>query len=233
MIFQVEITPFRLELVKWDVNCRSGERVIFKSKEGTDTGRVIRFLPCLTEEETCYGEIIRSATAEDAEKIEELREYEEFCMIELKRAIQEFSILMKPVYTHCQFDEERLVFYFTAEKKVEFRKLHRFISQKLNKRVVIKQIGSRDFTRIFGGVGVCGRNLCCATFLADLKSISLRMAREQKLYVSPSKLSGICGKLLCCLNFEEDYYTDFQNDKAVKETADDDATEAGEEPVIY
>jgi len=211
MIYHIEITPFRIEIVKCDANCKPGERVIFKSKEGIDFGRIVRGLADIGEDEEYYGEIVRGVTAGDMDKIEELREYEEFCLIELKRAIQEFNILMKPVYTHCQFDEERLVFYFTAEKKVEFRKLHRYISQKLNKRVVIKQIGSRDFTRIFGGVGPCGRNLCCASFLADLKSISLRMAREQKLYVSPSKLSGICGKLLCCLNFEEDFYTDFQN----------------------
>jgi len=233
MIYYVEITPFRVEFVKGEEHCQVGDRIIFKSKEGIDTGRIIRALPSIADETLCYGEIVRAVTAEDGEKIEELREYEEFCLIELKRAIQEFNILMKPVYTHCQFDEERLVFYFTAEKKVEFRKLHRYISQKLNKRVVIKQIGSRDFTRIFGGVGPCGRNLCCASFLDDLKSISLRMAREQKLYVSPSKLSGICGKLLCCLNFEEDFYTDFQNQEAIaRSETEQEAGEEGEEPDI-
>lgn len=212
MIYQLEITPFRIELLKSNLNCVSGEKVIFKSKEGVDFGRIVKLQSPLEEDdEPCYGEIIRVVTPEDLDKIEELKEYEEFCLIELKQTIQEFNLFMKPVFVHCQFDEERLIFYFTSEKKIEFRKLHRYISQKLNKRVVIKQIGSRDFTRIFGGVGPCGRNLCCATFLSGLKSISLRMAREQKLYVSPSKLSGICGKLLCCLNFEEDFYADFQN----------------------
>ncbi|UCG92358.1 MAG: signal peptidase II [candidate division WOR-3 bacterium] len=187
-----------------------GELVVFKSKEGIDVGKVIGSQS--DDVGSIYGEILRKTTEQDLEKREELREYEEFCLIELKRAVDEFRFSMKPVYAHCQFDEERIIFYFTAEKRLEFRKLHRYISQKLNKRVVIKQIGVRDYSKLFGGIGPCGRTLCCATFLTELKSISLRMAREQKLYVSPSKLSGICGKLLCCLNFEEDFYADFQED---------------------
>ncbi|MEO0141730.1 MAG: regulatory iron-sulfur-containing complex subunit RicT [candidate division WOR-3 bacterium] len=183
------------------------DRVLFKSKDGIDIGRVVGLQP--DEEEV--GEIIRPLNSEDAYKLDELREYEEFCLLELKNAVREFNLNMKPVYVHCQFDEERVIFYFTAEKKMKFRNLHRYISQKLNKRVVIKQIGARDYARFHGGVGPCGRKICCATFLMDLKSISLRMARRQNIFLSPSKLSGICGKLLCCLNFEEDFYADFQS----------------------
>lgn len=157
-----------------------------------------------------YGEIIRNVTPEDLVRQRELREYEDRCLTDFRTAVDEFKVAMKPVYCHCQFDEERVMFYFTAEKRLEFRRLHRSISQKLNKRVVIKQIGVRDYSKLFGGIGPCGRNLCCSAFLNELKSISLRMAREQRLYVSPSKISGVCGKLLCCLNFEENYYTDFQ-----------------------
>ncbi len=157
-----------------------------------------------------YGEIIRNVTPEDLVRQRELREYEDRCLTDFRTAVDEFKVAMKPVYCHCQFDEERVMFYFTAEKRLEFRRLHRSISQKLNKRVVIKQIGVRDYSKLFGGIGPCGRNLCCSAFLSELKSISLRMAREQRLYVSPSKISGVCGKLLCCLNFEENYYTDFQ-----------------------
>jgi len=209
MIYLIEITPFRIEFIKGDVNYAFGDKVVFESSEGIDIGRIIK----VQEEEggIFYGEILRHTTPEDLEKKCDLKKYEEFCLNEFKDVVHEYNLAMKPVYTHCQFDEERIIFYFTAEKKMEFRKLHRRISQKLNKRVVIKQIGARDFARIFGGVGPCGRKLCCATFLSNLKSISLRMAREQKLYVSPSKLSGICGKLLCCLNFEEDFYSDLQN----------------------
>lgn len=208
MIHSILITPFRIEVCRGDMSYSTGELVIFKSKEGIDVGKVIDSQS--DDVGAIYGEILRRTTEKDLEKREELREYEEFCLIELKRAVDEFRFPMKPVYAHCQFDEERIIFYFTAEKRLEFRKLHRYISQKLNKRVVIKQIGVRDYSKLFGGIGPCGRSLCCATFLTELKSISLRMAREQKLYVSPSKLSGICGKLLCCLNFEEDFYADFQ-----------------------
>lgn len=221
MIYYVEITPFRVELIRAGSgpSCRVNDRIIFRSKEGTDVGRVIRVQE--EDEPGSYGEMVRTATPEDLAKREQLMDYTAACREEFKKAIREFNLDIKPVYTHCQLDEERIIFYFTAEKKVEFRRLHRNISQKLNRRVVIKQIGSRDFARIFGGVGPCGRNLCCGTFLADLKSISLRMAREQKLYVSPGKLSGICGKLLCCLNFEENFYTDFQSqEKAAEEKSD-------------
>jgi cell fate regulator YaaT (PSP1 superfamily) len=208
MIYQLLITPFRVESCHSETGCAAGEFVILKSKEGIDIGKVV----ALQKDETgsVYGEILRGVTNEDLQKRRELQEYEDFCLIEFKKAVDDFGVAMKPVYCHCQFDEERVMFYFTAEKRLEFRRLHRHISQKLNKRVVIKQIGVRDYSKLFGGIGPCGRNLCCSAFLNELKSISLRMAREQKLYVSPSKISGVCGKLLCCLNFEENFYTDFQ-----------------------
>lgn len=209
MIYQIKITPFRIESCESDIVYEVGNLVIIKSKEGVDIGSINSIAS--EDIENIYGKILRKVTLDDLEKLKELKNYEEFCLIELKRAVEEFKYAMKPVFAHCQFDEERLIFYFTAQKRLEFRKLHRYISQKLNKRVVIKQIGSRDYSKLFGGIGPCGRNLCCATFLGELKSISLRMARDQKLYVSPSKISGICGRLLCCLNFEEDFYTDFQN----------------------
>ena len=210
MISQIKITPFRIEPCESDVSYEVGDLVIIKSKEGIDIGSVSSIQK--EDIDNIYGKILRKVASTDIEKLKELRDYEEFCLIELKRAVEEFKYIMKPVYAHCQFDEERLIFYFTAQKRLEFRKLHRYISQKLNKRVVIKQIGSRDYSKLFGGIGPCGRNLCCTTFLGELKSISLRMARDQKLYVSPGKISGICGRLLCCLNFEEDFYTDFQDD---------------------
>jgi cell fate regulator YaaT (PSP1 superfamily) len=210
MICQIEITPFRTEYCESDMSYTNGELVVIRSKEGIDLGRIVRIEKQVKNHDV-YATVIRRATQNDLEKRKELREYEEFSLLELKRAVDEFKFAMKPVYAHCQLDEERVIFYFTAQKRLEFRKLHRFISQKLNRRVVIKQIGSRDYSKLFGGIGPCGRNLCCKTFLSELKSISLRMARDQKLYVSPSKISGICGRLLCCLNFEEDFYADFQD----------------------
>ena len=219
MIYHIEITPFRVEFCQSDVTYAVSESVVIRSKEGTDLGRVMKIEK--EEIDDIYGRIISKATDGDFEKKNELKEYEEFCLLELKRAVEDFKFAMKPVYAHCQLDEERLIFYFTAQKRLEFRKLHRYISQKLNKRVVIKQIGSRDYSKLFGGIGPCGRNLCCKAFLGEFKSISLRMARDQKLYVSPSKISGICGRLLCCLNFEEDFYTDFHSQDEPEEKPQD------------
>ncbi len=207
MTYHVRLTPFRTEICRGEVGYKEGELIIIRSKEGVDFGRIVQVQE--GEHEDIYGDIVRRVVADDTERCKELKEYEEFCLIEFKRAVDEFKFAMKPVYAHCQFDEERVIFYFTAQKRLEFRKLHRYISQKLNKRVVIKQIGSRDYSKLFGGIGPCGRDLCCRTFLGELKSISLRMARDQKLYVSPSKISGLCGRLLCCLNFEENLYSDF------------------------
>ncbi len=208
MNYRLEVTPFWTICVAGEGVYTPGDQVLIKSKDGVDIGRIIGFQIDIME--PALGEILRPLHNEDLIKIEEIREYEEYCLIELRNAINEYGLNMKVVYAHCQFDEERVIFYFTAEKKMKFRKLHRYVSQKLNKRVVIKQIGARDYVRYIGGIGPCGRKICCATFLRDLKSISLRMAREQKIFVAPSKLSGICGKLLCCLNFEEDFYADFQ-----------------------
>ncbi len=207
MIYHIEITPFRTEFCEGVSGYVLGDLVVIKSKEGMDLGKIVHI--CSEDDEDIYGDIVRKVASDDIEKCKELKEYEEFCLIEFKRAVEEFRFAMKPVYAHCQFDEERIIFYFTAQKRLEFRRLHRYISQKLNRRVVIKQIGSRDYSKLFGGIGPCGRNLCCKTFLGELKSISLRMARDQKLYVSPTKISGLCGRLLCCLNFEENFYVDF------------------------
>lgn len=220
MIYQLMITPFRAEPCQSEECYALGEQVILKSKEGIDIGKVVSIHK--EDEGGSYGEILRRVTPEDFEQRRKLQEYEELCLVELKKAVDEFKVAMKPVFCHCQFDGERVMFYFTAEKRLEFRRLHRSISQRLNKRVVIKQIGVRDYSKLFGGIGPCGRNLCCSAFLSELKSISLRMAREQKLYVSPGKISGVCGKLLCCLNFEENYYTDFQDRKLIRTIPDDD-----------
>ncbi|MGQ9701120.1 MAG: regulatory iron-sulfur-containing complex subunit RicT [bacterium] len=226
MNYLLEITPFWLVRAKGEGVYSPGDRVLFKANDGIDMGRVIGFPT--DEAEPIDGEIIRLLHNEDQPKIEELRVYEEYCLIELKNAVNEFNLNMKVVYAHCQFDEERIIFYFTAEKKMKFRKLHRYISQKLNKRIVIKQIGARDYVRHIGGLGLCGRKICCASFLKNLKSISLRMARKQKIFVAPSKLSGICGKLLCCLNFEEDFYADFQNVHCMSESDDEEKGEIEE-----
>ncbi|MEO0137796.1 MAG: regulatory iron-sulfur-containing complex subunit RicT [candidate division WOR-3 bacterium] len=206
MKYEISITPFWKIVVHGSDDYHLGERILFKTKDGIDTGTIC----AQAVEEESIGEILRPVNDEDLAKLEELKEYAEWCLFEFKNAIRAFNMDMKAVYAHCQFDAERVIFYFTAEHKMKFRKLHRFISQQLNKRVVIKQIGARDFARYCGGMGPCGRKVCCAAFLKDLKSISLRMARRQNIFLTPNKLSGICGKLLCCLNFEEDFYTDFR-----------------------
>ncbi|MEO0225432.1 MAG: regulatory iron-sulfur-containing complex subunit RicT, partial [candidate division WOR-3 bacterium] len=170
--------------------------------EGDDAGK----LKQVSQYEDVYGRIVRKADEVDLAKIEAHRQKCRDLLGIFRKQIEIFDLPMKPVYAHYQFDGERVLFYFTAEHRVDFRKLHKAISQQLNTRVVIKQVGVRDFSKIYGGIGPCGRELCCAKFLTELKPITMRMAREQNLYVSSAKLTGACGKLICCLDYEDEVY---------------------------
>ncbi|MGQ9707425.1 MAG: PSP1 domain-containing protein, partial [bacterium] len=127
--------------------------------------------------------------------------------LELFRELRnDYQLNMQIVGAHLRLDKRKICFYFVAEDRVNFRMLHKAIASALNLRVAIKQIGVRDHTRLLGGLGICGRVVCCKQFLRELKPITLRMARQQNLFVEPTKISGLCGKLLCCLSYEESIY---------------------------
>ncbi|RKX70446.1 stage 0 sporulation protein [candidate division WOR-3 bacterium] len=202
--YLVEITPYRLEVCQpiKGLEIQIGDVVLIRSDEGEDTARVIQEV----DEEDIYGLIMKIADESVMKRREELdREAEQF-LRKFIEMIKQFNYPMKPVHVHHQFDGRRVIFYFTADHRIDFRKLHKAISREIKKRTVIKQVGIRDYVKKFGGIGICGRELCCATFLKEFKSIPLRVAREQNLYFSPQKISGYCGKLICCLSFEEDLY---------------------------
>lgn len=203
-LWEVEITPFRTETCEevGSLEVKENDFVVVRSDEGEDMGR----LKHVSEYEDVYGMIVRKADTEDMKRREEYWRKSRELMAIFRQYIESFEMPMKPVYTHCQFDGQRVLLYFTAEHRVDFRKLHKAISQQLNVRVVIKHVGVRDFSKIYGGIGPCGRELCCARFLSDLKPITMRMAREQNLYVSSAKLTGACGKLICCLDYEDEVY---------------------------
>ncbi len=203
-LWEIEITPFRVETCEESdhLELREDDLVVIQSDEGEDIGQ----LKYLSQYEDVYGRIIRKATSDDIAKNEEYKQKCRELMNTFRQYIESFKMPMKPVYAHYQFDGQRVLLYFTAEHRIDFRKLHKAISQHLNIRVVIKHIGVRDYSKIYGGIGPCGRELCCTRFLNDLKPITMRMAREQNLYVSSAKLTGACGKLICCLDYEDEVY---------------------------
>jgi len=200
----VELHPFKSEVcvVARGVEITAGDPVIIRDEEGEDLGRVVG----PTESDEGKGIVLRRATEEDLASRAELdaktkRVLDLFC-----RQKEEFGLAMKVVDAHWRWDRKKVCFYFVSDQRLDFRALHKVISSALNIRVAIKQIGVRDHARMVGGLGPCGRELCCQGFMQELRPIALRMARQQNLFVEPSKISGLCGKLLCCLSFEEESY---------------------------
>lgn len=157
-------------------------------------------------EHTELKPILRLATQEDLECYEENREKERAAFGIARRKIEEHGLDMHLVDVECSFDRSKLLFYFTAEGRIDFRSLVRDLAQEFRMRIELRQIGVRDEARMVGGIGVCGRPLCCATWMTDFIPVSIKMAKEQNLSMNPGKISGCCGRLLCCLKYEQETY---------------------------
>jgi cell fate regulator YaaT (PSP1 superfamily) len=153
--------------------------------------------------------IIRKATYYDL-SVEELnRAKEEEGIKKFEELTKQHKLSMKLVDVHVMFDKSKMVFYFTAEKRVDFREMVKELASYFKIRIELRQIGVRDEAKIVGGLGPCGINLCCKSFLTDFESISIKMAKDQNLPLNPLKISGICGRLMCCLKYEYESYKEF------------------------
>ena len=153
--------------------------------------------------------IIRKATYYDL-SVEELnRSKEEEGVKKFEELTKQHKLSMKLVDVHVMFDKSKMVFYFTAEKRVDFREMVKELASYFKIRIELRQIGVRDEAKIVGGLGPCGMNLCCKSFLTDFESISIKMAKDQNLPLNPLKISGICGRLMCCLKYEYESYREF------------------------
>ncbi|MCD5401160.1 stage 0 sporulation protein, partial [candidate division NPL-UPA2 bacterium] len=148
----------------------------------------------------------RLATPEDKKRLEENKIKEEKAFQACLKKIEDREIPMKLVDAEYSFDQSRITFYFTAEERVDFRELVKDLAHLFKARIEMRQIGVRDEARRLGGYGCCGRPLCCAAFLKEFEPVTIRMAKEQRLSLDPSKVSGVCGRLLCCLMFEYQTY---------------------------
>lgn len=202
--YLVRFHLFRIEpcAIVPNLDVKKGDMVICKISDGEDLGRLIK--PIETDESV--GVVMRKAEPEEVEEIGKNRKRAEEAMEVFRELLKEFELPMKLIDAHYRWDGKKIAFYFFSPQRLNFRIFHKALSQRLRMGVAIKQIGVRDYTKHVGGLGPCGRELCCHSFFSELRHITLRMAREQNLYVSPSKITGACGKLLCCLAFEREFY---------------------------
>lgn len=187
-----------------------GDHVVVETSRGLELGEIITPRKSIPEEEivTPLRQVVRKATEEDLQraKANRMKEKEAFRICQEK--IQKHGLDMKLVDVEYTFDNGKIVFYFTADGRVDFRELVRDLASVLKTRIELRQIGIRDETKIIGGLGPCGRIACCQVFLTDFEPVSIRMAKQQNLPLNPAKISGLCGRLMCCLRYECESYSD-------------------------
>ncbi|UCE26102.1 MAG: stage 0 sporulation protein [Candidatus Coatesbacteria bacterium] len=196
------------------IRLSKGDLIIVEIPEGLDYCRVVEPANKCTPVDIGDPKIkvLRKATATDVEWIATSRETEEKAERFCEELVEELALNLKLVNVKLTFDGTKLIFFFTADKRVDFRNLVKELAKEFKTRIEMRQIGVRDKARRTGGLGICGRQLCCSTFLSDLEPITMRMAKDQNLTLSPSKISGACGRLLCCLSYEADTYRELKKD---------------------
>ncbi|MFD1204508.1 MULTISPECIES: stage 0 sporulation family protein [Sporosarcina] len=185
-----------------------GDYVIVETARGIEYGKVASHVREVEENDIVLPlkKIIRKALVEDQVIVEENRLEAEIAFEKCVDKIREHGLEMKLVDVEYTFDRNKIVFYFTAEGRVDFRNLVKDLAAIFRTRIELRQIGVRDEAKMLGGIGPCGRMLCCSTFLGDFEPVSIKMAKDQNLSLNPSKISGLCGRLMCCLKYENDEY---------------------------
>lgn len=195
-------------LLPTDENFKIGDTVIGISERGEELARVvcIKDLEEVKKEVGELAKIIRKATREDIKKNSQLKEKAENALIICKKMAKELGLDMKLISAAYTFDETKLIFHFIADQRIDFRELVKKLAAEFRLRIELRQIGARDEIKEYSTLGVCGRELCCGTFLPDFETVTIKMAKEQGLQINMPKISGCCGKLMCCLKYEEDVY---------------------------
>ena len=187
---------------------RSGDHVIVETARGIEFGSVVSERRQVKEK--CIGDelkpVLRIATKEDEERAAKNREKEKEAYQICLEKIKEHNLDMKLVSTEYTFDNNKVLFYFTADGRIDFRQLVKDLAAIFKTRIELRQIGVRDETKILGGIGICGRQLCCHTYLSEFAPVSIKMAKEQNLSLNQTKISGVCGRLMCCLKNEQETY---------------------------
>ena len=191
-----------------DFELETGMHAIVETARGVELGTVL-IPPKEVEDEKVIQPlkpVLRVATDEDEKTIERNREKAKEAFDICKEKILKHELDMKLVNAEYTFDNNKLLFYFTADGRIDFRELVKDLAAVFRTRIELRQIGVRDETKILGGIGICGRPLCCKTYLSDFVPVSIKMAKEQNLSLNPTKISGVCGRLMCCLKNEQETY---------------------------
>ena len=188
---------------------RPGDSVVVETARGVEFGEVVTGAREVADEQIVapLKKVVRIATEEDIRRAEhnEKREAEAFRVCQEK--VAKHKLEMKLVSVEYTFDNSKIIFYFTANGRVDFRELVKDLAGVFKMRIELRQIGVRDEAKMLGGLGSCGRPICCGTFLGDFQPVSIKMAKEQNLSLNPTKISGLCGRLMCCLKYEQDCYS--------------------------
>ena len=189
-----------------------GQHAIVETARGVEYGEVVIPNKEVEEEEVVQPlkKVIRLATEEDDERYKQNKVKEKEAFFICKEKIIKHQLDMKLIDVEYTFDNNKVLFYFTSYERVDFRELVKELASIFKTRIELRQIGVRDETKMCGGIGICGRSLCCNSFLGDFQPVSIKMAKEQSLSLNPIKISGICGRLMCCLKYEQDCYVEIR-----------------------
>lgn len=187
-----------------------GDTVIVETARGIECGKIAMENKEVGDDDIVHPlkKLIRKATKEDFKRLEDNRRKEKEALKICEKKIADHGLEMKLVDVEYTFDNSKILFYFTADGRVDFRALVKDLASVFRTRIELRQIGVRDESKMLGGLGVCGRPFCCSSFLGEFHPVSIKMAKEQGLSLSPTKISGTCGRLMCCLKYEQDAYTD-------------------------
>lgn len=191
-----------------DIDIKREDAVIVETARGIEFGRVVVGPKSVKEEEIAVPlkKVMRLADIEDISKQEENKIKEEQAFNICIEKIEKHKLDMKLIEVEYTFDNNKVIFYFTSDGRVDFRELVKDLASIFKTRIELRQIGVRDEAKMIGGLGPCGRTLCCGTFLGEFEPVSIKMAKEQDLSLNPTKISGICGRLMCCLKYEHETY---------------------------
>ena len=215
-----------------DVNCNRGDRVILEVDRGAEHGEVVSDINsvCKGKAENAVGKVLRLATEGDRKQTEINRQKALDAISTCIRKINERKLEMQIVKAEYSFDCSKVMFFFTAEGRVDFRNLVQDLARIFRVRIELKQIGVRDKAKMIGGYGVCGRELCCSSYLKGFHPLSIKMSKEQGLPLNPSKISGVCGRIKCCMAYEFAVYKEYA--KALPRAGDKITTPEGKGRVV-
>ena len=195
-----------------DMNIQKDTYVVVETARGIEFGECVIGIKEINENDIVapLKSVLRIATEEDIDRHFKNKDKEKDAFNICLKKIQEHGLTMKLIDVEYTFDNNKVIFYFTADGRVDFRELVKDLATIFKTRIELRQIGVRDEAKMLGGLGPCGRPMCCSSFLGDFASVSIKMAKEQNLSLNPTKISGICGRLMCCLNYEPSTYEDIR-----------------------